>query len=265
MYLLTVTVPGRGDPTEVVAAQVDEHHVLGPLLGVALELLGEELRPRARPRRAAASRRWDGWSAGRPRTWRSSSGEAPDDLERRRAHEEQVRARVDPTQRAVQPDAVELRRRSRRPAAGRTTGGGRARPGSPRRPRSRPWRPRPRGCTASRPRLVSIGPASERRGRRAVAPAARPASSAALGRAVRSRASKMACLGDPVAALEVGRLGVERGDRRQRVGQVVEDEDEVGLDEGGRRDADRVALGQRHARLEDADRRRRRARRPRRR
>ena len=31
---------------------------------------------------------------------------------------------------------------------------------------------------------------------------------------------------------------------------MVEDEDEVGLDEAGRRDADRVRLGQRHGRLE---------------
>ena len=43
-----------GDAPEVVAPEVDEHHVLGPLLGVALELLGEELvlgrRGAARPR-----------------------------------------------------------------------------------------------------------------------------------------------------------------------------------------------------------------------
>ena len=42
MYLLTVTVPGPRDPAEVVAAEVDEHHVLGALLRVALELLGEQ-------------------------------------------------------------------------------------------------------------------------------------------------------------------------------------------------------------------------------
>ena len=42
MYLLTVTVPGRRDPPEVVAPEVDEHHVLGALLRVALELLGEQ-------------------------------------------------------------------------------------------------------------------------------------------------------------------------------------------------------------------------------
>ena len=34
--------PGPGDPPDVVAPEVDEHHVLGPLLRVALELLGEQ-------------------------------------------------------------------------------------------------------------------------------------------------------------------------------------------------------------------------------
>jgi hypothetical protein len=43
---------------------------------------------------------------------------------------------------------------------------------------------------------------------------------------------------------------VERGERRERVGQVVEDEDEIRLDEGRGRDADRVALRQRHAGFE---------------
>ena len=42
MYLLTLTVPGRATRPEVVAAEVDEHHVLGALLGVALELVGEQ-------------------------------------------------------------------------------------------------------------------------------------------------------------------------------------------------------------------------------
>ncbi len=47
---------------------------------------------------------------------------------------------------------------------------------------------------------------------------------------------------------------MERRDRRQRVGQVVEDDHEVGLDECRRRGADRVGVGQRHARLEGRDR-----------
>ena len=44
---------------------------------------------------------------------------------------------------------------------------------------------------------------------------------------------------------------MEAGDRADRVGQVVEDEDEVRLDEARRRDADRVGVGQRDGRLED--------------
>ena len=42
MYFETVTVPGRDDAAEVIAAEVDEHHVLRALLRVALELLGED-------------------------------------------------------------------------------------------------------------------------------------------------------------------------------------------------------------------------------
>ena len=42
MYLLTLTVPGARDPAQVVAPEVDEHHVLGALLRIALELLGEQ-------------------------------------------------------------------------------------------------------------------------------------------------------------------------------------------------------------------------------
>jgi hypothetical protein len=37
------------------------------------------------------------------------------------------------------------------------------------------------------------------------------------------------------------------------VRQVVEHQDEIGLDEGGRRDADRIVFGQRHRRLEHRD------------
>ena len=99
---------------------------------------------------------------------------------------------------------------------------------------------------SSRPRLVSDG--RDRRGAGAgasvaLAPSRRgpPAISAALGRDGPLERVEDRRLGDPVAALEVGRVGVERGDRRQRVGQVVEDEDEVGLDERRHRDADRVA------------------------
>jgi hypothetical protein len=60
-------------------------------------------------------------------------------------------------------------------------------------------------------------------------------------------------LGDPVPALEIRGLGVERGDRRQLVREVVEDDDEVGLDEARERDADRVAVRLRDGRLERGD------------
>ena len=160
-----------------------------------------------------------GWVVRRsPSTWRRSSGRRADDLERRRPDEEQVRARVDPAQRPVERDAVERPRRSRGRSAGRTTGVGRGRPGSPRPPRSRPWRPRRRGCRRRgrgscrwRPRGAGrAAPPPSRRARRAC-----PPSSAALGRAVRSSASKIACLGDPVAALEVrrARCGATRSPR----------------------------------------------------
>src|SRR5439155_19887965 len=61
-------------------------------------------------------------------------------------------------------------------------------------------------------------------------------------------------LGDPVTTLEIGSFRVERGDRAQGVGQMVEDEDEIGLDERRRRGADRIPIGQRYGRLERADR-----------
>jgi hypothetical protein len=60
-------------------------------------------------------------------------------------------------------------------------------------------------------------------------------------------------LGDPVATLEIGGLRVERRDRRERVGQVVEHQDEVGLDERGERHAYRILLRQGDRRLEAGD------------
>ena len=41
MNSTTSTVPGLADPLQVVAGQVDEHQVLGALLGVGQQLLGE--------------------------------------------------------------------------------------------------------------------------------------------------------------------------------------------------------------------------------
>ncbi len=101
------------DPPEVVAAEVDEHHVLGPLLRVALELLGEERVLGRRRRRAAACRRSGGSSAGRPRPGGAAPGSAPTTSNVGRPDEEQVRARVDPAERAIEPDPVERAARRR--------------------------------------------------------------------------------------------------------------------------------------------------------
>ena len=60
-------------------------------------------------------------------------------------------------------------------------------------------------------------------------------------------------LGDPVATLQVRVGGMQRSDRRQRVRQVIEDEDEVGLDEGGCGRPDGIGVRERDARLEDRD------------
>ena len=61
MYWLVVTVPGPRDAAEVVAAEVHEHHVLGALLGVAAQLVGEPVvvgrRRAARPRAGDRVRR----------------------------------------------------------------------------------------------------------------------------------------------------------------------------------------------------------------
>ena len=175
-----------------------------------------------------------------------------DDLEGRRADEEQVRAGIDPTQRTIEADPVEGRARGdvlgqveRLAARQDDLDGLAARDGllgdldgadvlvatQARVDRSRQGLP-------GRIARAFDGPADLGR--------ARPAGP--LQR-LEDRG-----LGDPVAALEVGGLGVERSDRAQGVGQVVEDQHEVGLDEGRGRDADRVAVGQRDVRLEDADR-----------
>ena len=60
------------DAADVVAAEVDEHHVLGALLLVALQLLGQPLVLVRRSRRAAACRQSDASRRARPRRARAS-------------------------------------------------------------------------------------------------------------------------------------------------------------------------------------------------
>ena len=112
-----------GDAPQVVAAEVDQHHVLGALLRVALELLGEQgvlagvgaARPRAGDRVGGQPIALD---------LEEQLRRGAHDLVARRAHEEEVRAGVDPPKRPVEPDAVErgagrrIRRELERLAAG---------------------------------------------------------------------------------------------------------------------------------------------------
>ena len=169
-----------------------------------------------------------------------------DHLELRGPHEEQVRARVDPAEAPIQPDAVER-------AAGRRVG---------REVEGLASREHDLDRLAGRDRVLGhldrvdvllaaearVDGAGERRG----AVASRRRAGELGGARARGPLQRLedGRLGDPVAAFEVGRVGVERGDRRQRVGQVVEDEDQVGLDERRRRDADRVVVRERDGGLE---------------
>src|SRR4029079_10048954 len=98
--------PRTRDPAQVVPTEVDEHDVLGTLLRVGLELLGEQRVlagvgaswPRARDRMGRQPVALD---------LEQELGRRADDLEGGRPGEEQVRAWIDPAQRAVQPDAIE--------------------------------------------------------------------------------------------------------------------------------------------------------------
>ena len=261
---LDLHVPGdadrarSGDPPEVVAAEVDEHDVLGPLLRIGLELLGEERvlplvgapRTRARDRVRRQPLALD---------LEEELGAGPDDLERRRAHEEEVRARVHLPQRAVEADAVE------RPAVGALGQGDRLAAGEDDLDRLAGG---DRVLRAADGGLVGVPP--QRGLRRSHAGSGRGGgarSGGARGGGCRGQARDLGgartsgplegleqgSLGDAVALLEARGVGLERGDRGERVGQVVEDEDEVGLDEARQRDADRVGRRERHGRLEDRD------------
>ncbi len=249
-----------GDTPEVVAPKVDEHHVLGALLRIGLELLGEELVfPCVGAARAGSGDRVRRHPLALD--LQEQLGAGADDLERRRPDEEEVRAGVDLPQRAVEADAVErapvgARRERQRLAPGQDD--------LDRLPR------RDRVLRALHGGLVGLAPQRGLRqpalavgsgsgtgsggwGGRRGWPGRRPGDlgGARAGRLLERLEERP--LGDPVALLEARRVGVERGDRRQRVGEVVEDEDEVGLDEARQGHPDRVGRGERDRRLEDRD------------
>ena len=77
MKLLDLDRPVLAHAAEVVAAEVDEHHVLGPLLGVGEQLLGDRAVLLGGVRRAAACRRSGASRRGGRATVISGSGLAP--------------------------------------------------------------------------------------------------------------------------------------------------------------------------------------------
>ena len=128
---------GAGHAAQVVAAQVHEHHVLGPLLGVVLEAVAQGVvlggigaaRPRARDRV-----RGDAVALHADQQLRAGAH----DGELRHAYEEEVRAGVDAAQRTVERDGVEALPADH--GALERLRAARRRSGSPRRRRSPPWR-----------------------------------------------------------------------------------------------------------------------------
>ena len=205
-------MPGPGDPAEVVPPEVDEHHVLGALLRVALELVGEErVLLRVGAARAGAGDGVRGQLVADDLEQQLRAG--ADDLERRDADEEQVRAGVHAAERPVQADAID------RSAVG-PVGAGR----SYCRRASTTWIASPAAIASfALTHRVDVAVAAEARVDVLLVTAARRRSAVAagarrreLGRAGPRRPLQRLedrPLGDPVAALEVGRVRVERRDR----------------------------------------------------
>ena len=137
------------DAADVVAAEVDEHDVLGALLLVALQLLGETqvLFVVAPARRVPAI----GCVSTRdPSTRTSISGDDADDRHAAHADEIHVGRRIDVAQRAVDRERIRRRRRPRSAA--------RARPGRCRRRRCVPSPSRT--CCSKRSCVCSTSSAS---------------------------------------------------------------------------------------------------------
>ena len=113
MKSTTSTVPGRADPAEVVAAEVDEHHVLGALLRVGEQLGGQRgvLLGRRAARHRAGRRVHD-----RPRAGHGHQRlrRAADDVVRRlvagEAQQVHVRRRVGRPQHPVDVERVDVGR-----------------------------------------------------------------------------------------------------------------------------------------------------------
>ena len=99
---------------EVVAAEVDEHHVLGALLLVGEQVCGDRVVLARRRRRAGACRRSGACVTRPPRHGHERLGRGADDLEVLEVEEVHVRRRVDRPQPAVDRERLDGDRR--RPA-----------------------------------------------------------------------------------------------------------------------------------------------------
>ncbi len=240
---------GLCHPAKIVAPEVDQHHVLGALLGVAAQLVGQSLVVGGGcPTGPGAGDRMGGHAVAHDLD--EELGACAHHLERRRPGEEQVGARVDPAQGAVQADpidglAVVGCREVEALAAGqhdldRLACGDRVLGLLDGADVLVATEAGVRLCEPGRHRLLAA--AREGRGQ-----LCRRRSGGPLERL------EDGTLGDAVAALQVGGVGVEAGDRAELVGEVVEDDHEVGLDVARERDADRVALGRGDRRLEGGD------------
>src|SRR5271157_518026 len=98
--------PGPGHPAEVVAAQIDEHDVLRPLLWIALECVGEGVvLGRGGATRPGSGDRMSRHAVALDTDEKLRAG--AHDRELRHPNEEQVRAGVDPPQRPIQRHGIE--------------------------------------------------------------------------------------------------------------------------------------------------------------
>ena len=109
MNVSTSTRAVLAHAAEVVAAEVDEHHVLGALLLVGEQLLGDRARPRRRRRRAGACRRSGASRRARPETVSSGSGEAPTIWKSSKSRKYMYGRRVDRAQPAVDRERLDRR------------------------------------------------------------------------------------------------------------------------------------------------------------
>ena len=220
----TLTRAVLADAAEVVAAEVDEHHVLGALLGVGEQLLGDPaVLLGAGAARAGAGDRPGRHAAAGDGDQRLGAGAG--DLEVAEVEEVHVRARVDRPQPAV--DRERLDRHRRRPALRGDHLVGVAGVDVLDDPRDH------------RLELLARHVRLKRRQRRGPAPGGR--AGRGTGPASRQRTSAIVSSAARVGRLEVV-VGVDVGEHRDRVLEVVEHDQRVGQHQRQVGHADRVGV-----------------------